>query len=188
MGFPRQEYWSTIPFSRESSQPGIEPRSPTLQADSLPSEPPGKPLFSIKVKKKKKLYWMITINDYICAKSVAEFWTDRNSSVTYFNDFLNASHMSPVNPSPKLWETHITPTLQMCFYPAVWQREGIWTQNMVMVQRETLTSCWGIRRQQHLQNFSITRLKFRHDVSLADWQLSRIEGSQLRWATLLRNQ
>ena len=45
---------------------------------------------------------MITINDYMCAKSVAEFWTDRNSSVTYFNDFLNASHMSPVNPSPKL--------------------------------------------------------------------------------------
>ena len=26
------------------SEPGIEPRSPTLQADSLPSEPPGKPL------------------------------------------------------------------------------------------------------------------------------------------------
>ena len=32
----------TFPFSRISSQPGIEPRSPTLQADSLPSEPPGK--------------------------------------------------------------------------------------------------------------------------------------------------
>ena len=39
--------WVAIPFSRESSQgrfPGKEPRSPTLQADSLPSEPPGKPL------------------------------------------------------------------------------------------------------------------------------------------------
>ena len=33
-----------FPFSRGSSQsPGIEPRSPTLQEDSLPSEPPGKP-------------------------------------------------------------------------------------------------------------------------------------------------
>ena len=31
-----------IPFSRGSSQPGIEPRSPTLQADSLPVEPQGK--------------------------------------------------------------------------------------------------------------------------------------------------
>ena len=32
--------WVAIPFSREASQPGIEPGSPTLQVDSLPSEPP----------------------------------------------------------------------------------------------------------------------------------------------------
>ena len=32
-----------MPSSRGSSSPGIEPKSPTLQADSLPSEPPGKP-------------------------------------------------------------------------------------------------------------------------------------------------
>ena len=35
--------WVAHPFSRGSSQPGIEPRSPELQADSLPAEPPGKP-------------------------------------------------------------------------------------------------------------------------------------------------
>ena len=35
--------WVAFPFSRGSSQPGVEPRSPTLQADSLPAEPPGKP-------------------------------------------------------------------------------------------------------------------------------------------------
>ena len=35
--------WVAIPFSRGSSQLGIEPGSPTLQADSLPSKPPGKP-------------------------------------------------------------------------------------------------------------------------------------------------
>ena len=33
-----------IPFSRRSFNPGTEPRSPALQGDSLPSEPPGKPL------------------------------------------------------------------------------------------------------------------------------------------------
>ena len=38
MGFSRQEYWSGV-----SLQPGIEPRSPALQADSLPAEPQGKP-------------------------------------------------------------------------------------------------------------------------------------------------
>jgi len=35
--------WIANPFSRGSSNPGIEPRSPALQADSLPTEPPGKP-------------------------------------------------------------------------------------------------------------------------------------------------
>ena len=35
--------WVAIPFSRESFQLGKEPRSPALQADSLPAEPPGKP-------------------------------------------------------------------------------------------------------------------------------------------------
>ena len=46
MGFSRQEYWSGLPFPSPGDlpNPGIEPRSPTLQADSLPSEPPGKPL------------------------------------------------------------------------------------------------------------------------------------------------
>ena len=44
MGFPRQEFWSGLPFPppEDRPDPGIQPRSPTLQADSLPSEPPGK--------------------------------------------------------------------------------------------------------------------------------------------------
>ena len=46
MEFSRQEYWSRLPFSSPGVLPdsGIEPRSPTLQADALPSEPPGKPI------------------------------------------------------------------------------------------------------------------------------------------------
>ena len=38
----RQEYWSGLPFPSPGDlpDPGIEPRSPTLQADALPSEPP----------------------------------------------------------------------------------------------------------------------------------------------------
>ena len=35
--------WVAIPFSRGSSQPRIKPRFPALQAESLPSEPPGSP-------------------------------------------------------------------------------------------------------------------------------------------------
>ena len=45
MGFSRQEYWSELPFPSPGDlpDPGIEPRSPALQADALTSEPPGKP-------------------------------------------------------------------------------------------------------------------------------------------------
>ena len=44
MGFSRQEYWSGQPFSPPGDlpDPGMQHRSPVLQADSLPSEPPGK--------------------------------------------------------------------------------------------------------------------------------------------------
>ena len=44
-GFSRQEYWSGLPCPPPGDlpNPGIEPRSPTLQADSLPAEPPGTP-------------------------------------------------------------------------------------------------------------------------------------------------
>ena len=48
MGFPRQEYWSGLPFPPlgDLPNPGIEPTSsvsPALRADSLPPEPVGKP-------------------------------------------------------------------------------------------------------------------------------------------------
>ena len=43
MGFSRQEYWSGLPFPSPGDlpHPGIKPGSPSLQADALPSEPPG---------------------------------------------------------------------------------------------------------------------------------------------------
>ena len=45
MEFSRQEYWSGLPCPSPGDlpDPGIEPVSPALQADSLPSEPPGSP-------------------------------------------------------------------------------------------------------------------------------------------------
>ena len=48
-GFSRQEYWSGLlfPSSGHLPDPGIKPGSPTLQADALTSEPPGKPHFSL---------------------------------------------------------------------------------------------------------------------------------------------
>ena len=71
MEFSRQEYWSGLPFW-DLPNPGVKPGSPTLQADSLPSEPPGKtfwsllffpykiyPLLEISTFLKKKVYLFI---------------------------------------------------------------------------------------------------------------------------------
>ena len=48
MGIPRQEYWSGLPFPSPGGLPNpgiklVSPVSPSLQADSLPTEPSGKP-------------------------------------------------------------------------------------------------------------------------------------------------
>ena len=45
MGFSRQEYWDELPCPLPGGlpKPGVEPKSPTLQVDSLPAELPGKP-------------------------------------------------------------------------------------------------------------------------------------------------
>ena len=45
----RIQEWVAVPFSRGSSQPGIEHKSPALQANSLPAEPQEKPMSRYKV-------------------------------------------------------------------------------------------------------------------------------------------
>ena len=67
MEFLRQEYWSGLPFPSPGDlpNPGIEHGSPALQADSLPSEPPGKPtiketFLSIKTGQLKKYQQIYT--------------------------------------------------------------------------------------------------------------------------------
>ena len=49
MGFSRQECWSGLPFPSPGDlpDPGMEPRSPALHADTLTSEPPRKPKMAI---------------------------------------------------------------------------------------------------------------------------------------------
>ena len=47
MGFPRQEYWSGLPFaaSRDLPDPEIEPGTPPLAGRFFTAEPPGKPSY-----------------------------------------------------------------------------------------------------------------------------------------------
>ena len=62
MEFFRQEYWSGLPFPSPGhpTNPGIEPGSPALQADSLPLAPPGK-LLPISLKAKSLLSFSLLI-------------------------------------------------------------------------------------------------------------------------------
>ena len=78
MGFSRQEYWSGLPFPSPGDLPlpGIEPRSPTLKADTLTSEPPGKPVcFCIYVPLDSlscdTLYINVYIYMYVCYSHVS---------------------------------------------------------------------------------------------------------------------
>ena len=57
MGFPRQEYWSGLPFPSSEDLPnsGIEPASPALAGDSLPVSRLGSPThFIVKVEKHER--------------------------------------------------------------------------------------------------------------------------------------
>ena len=79
MGFSRQEYWSGLPFPSPGDlpDPGIKPRSPTLQADASPSEPPGQP--KVKLLSRVRLFatpWALQSMEF----SRPEYWnniTDR---------------------------------------------------------------------------------------------------------------
>ena len=64
MGFSRQEYWSGLPSPSPGDlpNPGIEPRSPTLQADTLTSEPPGKPHIIIIIPYLSSCAWLISLS------------------------------------------------------------------------------------------------------------------------------
>ena len=61
MGFYRQEYWSGLPFPflGDLPDPGIEARSPALQANALPSEPLGKPIMFAQLCKYATMHWIM---------------------------------------------------------------------------------------------------------------------------------
>ena len=69
--------WVAIPFSSGSSK-GIEPRSPALQADSLPSEPPGKPLNGLRAQE-------FTFGGLELLMTVTSLFTDMAGSIPFLS-------------------------------------------------------------------------------------------------------
>ena len=74
MEFYRQEYWSGLPFPspKDLPNPGIEPGSPTLQADSLSSEGMRKPLCTA----------LVEINMILLNSSLYSFMKDIKKLIT----------------------------------------------------------------------------------------------------------
>ena len=72
MRFSRQEYWSGFPFPipGDLPNPGIKPGSPALHADTLPSEPPGKPKIVYRLTESEKRSRSI-VSDSLRPRTVA---------------------------------------------------------------------------------------------------------------------
>ena len=59
-----QEYWNGLPFPSPGDlpNPGIEPQSPALQVDSLPSEPPGTPIALKEQHRRYTCWWSCSVS------------------------------------------------------------------------------------------------------------------------------
>ena len=95
MVFPRQEFWSWLPFPPlgDLPDPGIEPGSPALQVDCLPLAPPGKQLLFV------KLYYF---------KQSVPFSSVTQSCPTLYDPMNHSTPGLPVHHQlPEFTQTHI---------------------------------------------------------------------------------
>ena len=74
-GFSRQEYCSGLPCPPQGDllNPGVEPMSPALQADSLPTEPPGKPVYPHITMLQYKVYFPLRGSNYAILFKVIKY-------------------------------------------------------------------------------------------------------------------
>ena len=89
MEFSRQEYWSGLPFPspEDLPDPEVKPRSPTLKADSLPSEPTGKPHGWTRWTIKKTEGQRINAFELWCWRRLLRIpWTARRSNQSILNE------------------------------------------------------------------------------------------------------
>ena len=83
MGFSRQEYWIQLPCTSPGDlpNPGIKRGSPTLPADSLPSEPPG-----------NRLKHVPSLLNFPPFQPVTEYWVETPASCSKFPLAICSKH------------------------------------------------------------------------------------------------
>ena len=95
MEFPKQEYWSGLTFLSPGDllNPGIKPRSPALEADSLLSGPPGKP-------------WLVSMSLVYSIPSAGLAWTILAAAAVLLLVLCVAHHTIPLLTGPQCLSTH----------------------------------------------------------------------------------
>ena len=103
MDFSRQEYWSGLPFPSPGGlpNPGIDLGFPTLQADSLPSELPGRPITTLNIPKSIQL----NIKGYLSCFQLCYYENGWDANCLKNNHFFKKS-------APSWW---ISPWDMACF-------------------------------------------------------------------------
>ena len=96
LGISKQEYWSGLPFPSPGDlpDPGIEPRSPALQADSLLSELPKKPIIALFKLPKISKYPNVLHQENVLLKCVLNsgiLFSNKNVHITTTRN-MNGSH------------------------------------------------------------------------------------------------
>ena len=83
--------WVAFPFSRGSPNPGIKPRSATLQMDCLPAEPQGKPIEGTIIEKiRTLLLWMS--EEWLPLGKRTGLWPERGTHGVYGNLAMSCSY------------------------------------------------------------------------------------------------
>ena len=115
MGFSRQEFWSGLPFPSPGDlpNPGIEPRSPALQADALLSEPPGKLMVESWTIKKAECQRIDALELWCWRRLLGVPWTAQRSNQSILKEISPEYSLEGLRLKLKLqyfghlmWRTH----------------------------------------------------------------------------------
>ena len=140
MGFSRQEYWSGLPFPSPGDfpGPGIQPRCPVLQGDSLPSEPPGKPRAFL-------IFLLFTSFIYLHQPTLIDSYRIRwglysAPLIIYFNVSCVLALVSVSSGWPPCSLTHLHHSLSIFFYFLA--QDDVWGSSCTFPSKRPSCSSW----------------------------------------------
>ena len=149
MWFSRQEYWSGLPFPSPGDLPnsGIEPGSPALQADALPSKPLGKPKiqyttilncrhYSLYFTNKKIAKYLHRIGDWASISThpmIFSFLNKSCDSVPVKKHFWSLLFFFLLYKMSRVFVFYCCWTYEFCLvWQTTWLSEGSWEERFIL--------------------------------------------------------